>query len=105
MLRIVPATLGPSFLNVGQDFAASRGKHPADGFQFRLVLFGICGIVHAESTQRVKNNLRDDQPGVFLFVGRDNIPRGVMRAGCANALLVSLRVVLPKRPLVNVCNT
>ena len=35
MLRIVPATLGPSFLNVGQDFAASLGKHPADGFQFR----------------------------------------------------------------------
>src|ERR1019366_2336671 len=66
------------------------------------MLLSCCGIGRFQSLQRIKNNLRDDQAGVVLIVCGDNIPGSVMRTGCAEALFISLHVVLPKLSFVNI---
>ena len=69
------------------------------------MLLSGCRIGHLEPTHGVNNDLRDDQASVVLIVCGHNIPRSVMRAGCADALLVSLHVVFPEFSLMNVRKT
>ena len=46
--------------------------------------------------------MRDDEPCVLLIIGGDDVPRRMMSACSAKAILVNLRVVFPVFPLVNV---
>ncbi len=52
--------------------------------------------------ERIQDNLGNSQAGVFLIVGGNDVPGRVMGACRLQASLVSLHVVLPVFPLVNV---
>ena len=67
------------------------------------MLLGCCGIGRFEFPERIKNDLRNDQTSVVLIVCGNYIPGGMMRAGRAQALFVSLYVFLPELSLLNVC--
>ena len=74
----------------------------ADGFQFPPAFRRGLGIGHFKFIKRIKNNLGNNQPGIFLIIGGNDVPRRVMGAGCGQAILISLHVMLPVFPLVNV---
>ena len=60
------------------------------------------GVSHFEFIERIEDNLGHDQPGILFVVGGDDVPGRVMGAGGAQASLISLRVLLPVFPLVDV---
>lgn len=74
----------------------------ADRLQFPSAFRGGLGICHLKVFERIKNNSGDDQPGVLLVIGWNDLPGCVMGACRLQAILVSLRVMLPVFPLVNV---
>jgi hypothetical protein len=54
-----------------------------------------------EAVERVEDNLGDDQPGIFLVIGGNNIPRRMPCARRAEAFLISLPVILPEFALLD----
>jgi hypothetical protein len=58
-------------------------------------------VAHFEVLERVDDNLRYDKARVFLVVSERNIPRRVLRAGCAHAFfLLQTPVPSPDRQRV-----
>jgi len=82
--------------------ALERSELVADRFQFSLAFCGHYRVGHLEITERIQDNLGNNQPGILFVVGGDDVPRRVMGAGGAQASLISLRVLLPVFPLVDV---
>ena len=74
----------------------------ADGFQFPPAFRGGFGIGHLKSVKRIQDNLGNDQPGILLIIGGNDVPGRVMGAGRGQASLISLHVVVPVFPLVNI---
>src|SRR5664280_690838 len=74
----------------------------ADQLQFLSALCVRFGVSHFESLECVENNLRDDQPGVFLVVGGNDIPRRVPGACRTEAFLIRLHVLFPEFPLLDI---
>src|ERR1039457_1411674 len=74
----------------------------ANRLQFPPAFRGGSGICHLEFIERIQDNLGNNQPGIFLVVGRNNVPGRVMGAGGVQAGLICLHVMLPVFPLVNV---
>ena len=74
----------------------------ADGFQFPPAFRGGLGICHLKFIERIQDNLGNNQPGIFLIIGGNDIPGRVMGAGRGQASLISLHVMLPVFPLVNI---
>ena len=74
----------------------------ADGFQFPPTFRGGLGIGHLKFIERIKDNLGNNQPGILLVIGGNDVPGRVMGAGRVQASLISLHVLLPVFPLVNV---
>src|SRR5450759_4878779 len=64
--------------------------------------FSRLRIRHLESAKCIEDDLRDNEPGVVLVVGRDDVPERVERTRRVQAFLKSLHVLLPVGPLVNV---
>ena len=60
------------------------------------------GIRHLKFIERIQDNLGNNQPGILLIIGGNNIPGSVMGAGRVQASLISLHVILPVFPLVNI---
>jgi hypothetical protein len=83
-------------------FIAFSSEPFADGFQFPPTFRGGLGICHLKRIERVENNLGNNQPGIFLIIGGNDVPGRVMGAGRAQASLIGLLVMLPIFPLVNV---
>ena len=61
--------------------------------------FGRFRISHFESFERIKDNLRYDQPSILFVVGRNDIPGRVLRACRTQAFLKGLHIILPEFPL------
>jgi hypothetical protein len=74
----------------------------ADRFQFPSAMCGCLRICHLKVIERIKNNLRDDQPGILLVIGGNDVPMRMVGTCRVEALLISLHVLLPVFPLVNV---
>jgi hypothetical protein len=74
----------------------------ADGLQFLPMRLARPGIAHFEALQRIDDNLRNDEPGVIFVIGRHDIPGRGARAGCAQARLVGLHVMIPQLPLFDI---
>ena len=74
----------------------------ADGFQFPPAFRGGLGICHLKFIKRIQDNLGNNQPGIVLIIGGNGIPGCMMGAGRIEASLISLHVILPVFPLVNV---
>ena len=74
----------------------------ADGFQFPPAFRGGFGIGHLKFVKRIQDNLGNDQPGILLIIGGNDVPGRVMGAGRGQASLISSHVMLPVLPLVNV---
>ena len=74
----------------------------ADGFQFLPTFRSGFRIGHLKFIERIKDNLGDNQPGILLVIGGDDVPGRVMVAGRVQASLISLHVLLPVFPLVNI---
>ena len=77
----------------------------ADGFQFPPPFRGGLGIGHFQLLECIQDNFGNNQPGILLVIGGDDIPRRVSSAGRGQAVLISLHVMLPVFPLVNVRET
>jgi hypothetical protein len=60
------------------------------------------GIGHFKIIEHIKDNSGNYQPGIVFIIGGNDVPRGVMSAGRLQTILVSLHVVVPIFPLVNV---
>ena len=73
-----------------------------DRLQFESPLGGGPGMRHLEALHGVHDDLRDDQPGVDLVVGGNDVPWRMMSAGSTEAIFVGLHVLLPVLPFVNV---
>src|ERR1039458_1718886 len=76
----------------------------ADQLQFLSALCVRFGVSHFESLECVENNLRDDQPGVFLVVGGNDIPWRILGTCCTKAFLICLHVMLPEFSFLDVHN-
>src|ERR1035437_2624383 len=74
----------------------------ADGLQFPPTFRGGLGVCHFKRIERIQNDLGNDQPGIFLIIGGNDVPGRVMGAGRAQASLIGLQVMLPMFPLVSV---
>ena len=70
--------------------------------QFPPPFWSALWIRHLEVFERIHDNLRHDQPRIFLVVGRNGVPGCVMRAGCGQTISIRLHVVLPIFSLVDV---
>ena len=70
--------------------------------QFQPTFFGYLRIGHLEFAQRVQHNLGDNQAGILLVIGGNNIPRRISVACGAQAVFKSPRVSSPVFPLMNV---
>ena len=46
----------------------------ADGFQFEATFRGGLGIFHLQVVECIKDNLEDNQPGIFLVIGGNEAP-------------------------------
>ena len=62
----------------------------ADGFQFPPAFGGGLGIGHLQFPERIQDDLGNNQPGILLVVGGNNVPGRVMGAGRAQASLICL---------------
>src|ERR1035438_5193555 len=74
----------------------------ADRFQFPPPFCGGLGICHLKFIERIQDNLGNNQPGILLIVGGNDVPGRVMGACRVQASLLSLHVMLPVFPLVDV---
>jgi hypothetical protein len=53
----------------------------ADGFQFPPPFRGGLGIGHLKIIERINDNSGNDQPGIVLIIGGNDVPRDVMSVG------------------------
>ena len=74
-----------------------------DGFQFPPAFRGGFGIGLLKFIESIKDNLGNNQPGVLFVIGGNDVPGRVPGAGRVQASLISLHVLLPVLPFVNVC--
>src|SRR5664279_1705539 len=74
----------------------------SDRFQFSSALCRGLGIGHLQVLERGKDNLGNNQSGILLVIGRDDIPGRVLGAGRVQASLKRLHILLPVLPLMNV---
>ncbi len=77
----------------------------ADRQQFLPALFADHRIADVEGLERLENNLRNNQPGVLLVVGRHHMPRRTLCTRRAQARLIDLHVLRPELPLFYVGHT
>jgi hypothetical protein len=77
----------------------------ADGFQFPQAFRGGFGICHFKFIERVKDNLRNDDPGILLVIGANDVPGRVMGARRGQAGPISLHIMPPEFSLVNIRKT
>jgi hypothetical protein len=59
-------------------------------------------VARFERLERAKDDLRDDQVGVLLVIGGNDIPRRLVGARCTKAILIRLNVLLPGLPFLDV---
>ena len=64
--------------------------------------FVIVGYAILSSLNRIKDNLGNNQTGILLIIGRDDIPRVFFCTCCVQAILISLHVLRPVFSFVNV---
>src|SRR5580704_6427119 len=83
-----------SGIAVRQQFA-NRSQFPPP-FGRRL------GIFQLEAAEGVQHNLRNNQAGILLVVGGNNVPRRVVCVSRAQASLVGFPVFIPEFPFMNV---
>ena len=83
-------------------FAKSVHEQLTKRFQFSPAFCRGRRVGRLKLPKPVQDNLRNDQPGVLLVVGRHDVPRRVAGAGCAQALLIRLHVLLPVFPFLNI---
>jgi hypothetical protein len=76
----------------------------ADRLQFLPALCARFGVSHLESFERIKYNLRYNQPSVFLIVGGNDIPGCIPGACRTEAFLIGLHILFPELPLLNIRN-
>jgi len=81
--------------------SSTRQLRP-ERLQFALSLCSRLGIAHVERLECVEKDLRDDQAGVFLIVGGNDIPRSRVGARRGQAFLVGLGVVVPEFALLQI---
>ena len=60
---------------------------------------------HFKVFKSLDHNLRNNQTRIVLVVGRNNIPRNVLCAGCTKTLLVSRHVLGPEFPFFDIRQT
>ena len=77
-------------------------KFFADRFQFPTAFRCGFGIGHFKFVERIKDNAGNNQPGILLIIGGNDEPGCVPGAGRVQALFISLHVMLPIFPFVNV---
>ena len=77
----------------------------SDRFQFPPMLRGGPGICHLKFIQRIDDNSGHNQPGIFLIIGGNDIPRCMTGACRMQASLIGFCVTLPVFSLVNVRET
>src|SRR6202790_4434825 len=70
--------------------------------QFAAACGARFGISQFERLHGVEHDAGHDEAGAPLFVGRNPVPRGVLRAGRAQGFLVGLHIVLPEFALLDV---
>src|ERR1035441_5569443 len=75
----------------------------ADRLQFPPTFRGGLGICHLKFFERIKDNPGNNQPGILLIIGGNDVPRRVMGACRVQASLISLHVLHPVFPLMNIC--
>jgi hypothetical protein len=63
---------------------------------------GCLRIRHPQITERIDDNVGNNQPGILLIICGNDVPGRVMGACRVQALLKSLSVILPEFPFVNV---
>ena len=80
-------------------------KFFADGFQFTPTFHSGLGIRHLKFIKRIKNNVGNNQPGIFFIIGGNDEPRRVLGAGCGQAIFIGLHIMFPVFSLVNVSET
>ncbi len=78
-------------------------KFFADGLQFLEALIIDCRITHPEFLHGIEDDLRNDQPGVLLVVGRNDIPGRISGAGRVQTRLIRFYLIIPALPLAHVC--
>ncbi len=66
----------------------------ADGVQFLPATLVWFWIAHFQFTERVEDHLGNDQPGVLLVIGGDDIPRSDLGARRRQAGFVGVLVIL-----------
>src|SRR6266404_4019624 len=59
-------------------------------------------VRHFQRVERIENDLRNDQPGVLLVIGGDDIPGRFASACRTEALLKSRHIALPELSLLNI---
>jgi hypothetical protein len=74
----------------------------ADRFQFPPTLRSCRGICHLKLIKGTYDNSGNDQPGVLLVIGGNDIPGRVTGAFPVQAILVSIHVIFPELFFVNV---
>src|SRR5690242_20765143 len=74
----------------------------ADRLQFPQPFGTGRRIAHVKPFQRVEDDLGDDQPGIGLVVGGNDIPGRMLAAGGRQALLIGLHIVLPVFALLHI---
>src|SRR5262249_33621989 len=77
-------------------------KPTTDFLQFLQTLCRRLRIGHIEPCERVKDDLRDDEPSVLLVVGGHDVPRSFLGARGTEAFLVGADIVLPEFPLLDI---
>ncbi len=74
----------------------------ADGPQFLAVRPAGFRIIQLQRLQCVEYDLRNDEPGIFLVVRGNDIPRRMSGAGRAEAGFIGLHVIFPESPFHDV---
>ena len=80
-------------------------KQFADRFQFPPTFRGCFGVRHLKLTERIDDNVRDNQPSILLIVGGNDIPGCMLGARRAQASLKGLPIIRPVFSFVNVRQT
>src|SRR5664279_3860697 len=73
-----------------------------NGLQLAVPCGARFRIAHLEALEGIEQDSGDNEPGIVLVVGRNDVPRGELGAGRAQAFIVGLHVLLPEIPLLNI---
>src|SRR5210317_1683454 len=64
-------------------FLHDASKLTSNSFQFLAAFIGDRWVLHFEGSERLQDGIRNNKTGVFLVIGRYDVPRSALRAGCA----------------------